>query len=132
MGDFKHDSLTSRILGSVFRVHQMLGPGFVESVYQRALVVDFLSEGLTVAVEKYIPIYYMNERVGRHYIDIVVEDSVIIEVKAAESICKAHYTQVRSYLKASGLKVGLIINFSGPSVDYRRVELKSPPIPIIP
>ena len=122
MGDFRNDPLTSRILGCVFRVHGKLGPGFVEGVYQRALVVDFQSEGIDVVVEKYIPIFYRNERVGRHYLDIVVEDRVIIEVKAAESICKAHYAQVRSYLKASGLKTGLIINFAGPSVDYRRVE----------
>ena len=122
MGDFRSDSLTSRILGCAFRVHTTLGPGFVESVYQRALVVEFQTEGLHVVVEKYIPIYYRKERVGRHHLDIVVEDRVIIEVKAAESICKAHYAQARSYLKASGLKTALIINFSGPSVDYRRVE----------
>jgi GxxExxY protein len=122
MGDFRNDPLTSSILACAFRVHTTLGPGFVESVYQHALVVDFQSEGLHVLVEKYIPIYYRNERVGRHYLDIVVEDRVIIEVKAAASICKAHYAQLKSYLRASGLKTGLIINFAGPSLDYRRVE----------
>ena len=122
MGDFSGDSLTRMILGCAFRVHTTLGPGFVESVYQRALVVDFQSEGLDVTVEKYIPIFYRIERVGRHFLDIVVEERVIIEVKAVEAICKAHYAQVRSYFKASKLKTGLIINFAGASVDYRRVE----------
>jgi GxxExxY protein len=122
MGDFKHDPLTARILGCAFRVHTTLGPGFVESVYQRALIVDLQSEGLDVVVEKYIPIYYLNQPVGRHFLDVVIENRVIIEVKAVESICKGHYTQIRSYLKASNLKIGLIINFGGASLDYRRVD----------
>lgn len=122
MGDFSGDSLTGVILGYAFRVHGKLGPGFVESIYKRALAVELGSEGLHVVVEKYIPIHYRGELVGRHFLDIVVDDRVIIEAKAVESICKPHYAQVRSYRKASGLKTGLIINFSADRLDYRRVE----------
>ncbi|HEX7898055.1 MAG TPA: GxxExxY protein [Planctomycetota bacterium] len=119
---FRADKLTEAIIGGVIRVHSTLGPGFVESIYRRALVLELSRGGLAVEPEREIDVFYLGERVGWHRMDLVVERKVIVELKAVEKLVSAHYAQLRSCLKASRLIVGLLVNFGGSRADYRRVH----------
>ncbi len=114
--------LTETIIEAIIAVHRTLGPGFLESVYQRALVIELRDRGLAVANEKEVPITYRGQLVGRHRLDLIINDSVILELKTVEDLSKAHYAQVRSYLKATGLPVALLVNFSKEKADFRRIE----------
>jgi GxxExxY protein len=107
--------------GTVIRVHAVLGPGFLEGIYRRALMVELRNRRLGVEAEREIVIYYEEHEIGRHRLDLLVGRTLVLELKAVESLCSAHYAQVRSYLKATGLKRALLINFSAPHADYRRV-----------
>src|SRR3989338_7175798 len=120
--EYEKDKRTELIIQSIIRVHQILGPGFLESIYRKALMIELRKQGLNV--EKETVVYYEAEEVGRHRLDIVVEDRVIIELKTVEELSKAHYAQVRSYLKATGLKIGLLVNFAKEKADFRRIEIE--------
>jgi GxxExxY protein len=114
--------LTEGIIRCIIAVHRTLGPGFLETVYRRALVLELRKQGLTATVEKEIVIYYDGQEVGRHRLDLLVEGRVIVEVKTVENLGRAHYAQVRSYLAATGLRLALLINFAGERADFRRVQ----------
>jgi GxxExxY protein len=116
------DDPTGRIIESIITVHKELGPGFLESVYHRALLIELRKRNLSADSEAEVLIHYAGEPVGRHRLDLVVERRVIVELKTVEALSKAHYSQVRSYLKATGLSVALLVNFAGEKTDYRRVE----------
>lgn len=118
----KHEGLTQQIIGCVVQVHRTLGPGFVEPIYRRALVIELRSGGLHVEVEKEVAVYYKGEHVGTHRLDLVVNEIVVLELKAVSELAAAHYEQLRSYLRASSLQVGLLINFGRERSDFRRVE----------
>jgi GxxExxY protein len=122
MWEMVEDNLTARIIACIIEVHRRLGPGFRERVYQRALRIELAKRRLAAESEKRVVIHYDGHEVGGHRIDLIVENSVILEVKTVDRLVKAHYAQVRSYLKASGLQTGLLVNFAGPRADYRRIE----------
>ena len=132
-------ALTARIIEAIIRVHQALGPGFLESIYRNALCLEFAAQGLSFECEKEIVIYYEGRVVGLHRLDFVVEDEVIIELKTVENLAKCHYAQLRSYLKAANTRIGLLVNFAGEKADFRRIDLpennihppdlQHPPIP---
>jgi GxxExxY protein len=127
------DRLTHEVIDAVLSVHRALGPGFLESIYQRALVIELGARGLQVSTEKEITIRYRGQQVGKHRLDVVVGDALIVELKTVDALSKAHYAQVRSYLKATGLAVALLVNFAKERVDFRRVEpYSSPPSPSSP
>lgn len=113
--------LTDSVIGCVIRVHQGLGPGFIESIYRRALAVELRNSGLCFELEKEVFVHYRGIQVGRHRLDILVEDELILELKAVETLTSTHYAQTRSYLKATGLKDALLINFAHNRADFRRV-----------
>lgn len=115
------DELSRRIIESVIRVHRELGPGFNESIYQKALLVDFATMGLAFECEKVVDILYQGVNVGVHRLDLVVEGLIILELKVVEQLSKAHYAQLKSYLHAANLEVGLLINFANEKADFRRV-----------
>ena len=123
----KHQALTERIIGCVVQVHRTLGPGFVESIYHKALLLELRSSGLQVQTEREVVVRYLGEEVGRHRIDLIVEEAVVLELKAVPQLVAVHYAQVRSYLRASGLRVGLLVNFGRERADFRRID--SPPCP---
>jgi GxxExxY protein len=129
MGRSDERWLTEQIIARVIRVHQTLGPGFLESIYRRSLMVELRNARFKTDIDKEVEIWYAGHIVGRHRIDIIVEGLVILELKAVESLGKAHYAQIRSYLKAARLSVGLLINFGSSTADFRRVEIS--PIPPI-
>lgn len=114
--------LTQQIIKAVIKVHQTLGPGFLERIYHNALVVELTRQEFTVESEKEISIYYEGELVGTHRLDLLVEGRVIIELKTIEELAGIHYAQLRSYLKATKLGVGLLVNLAKDKADYRRVE----------
>ena len=122
--EFQDDELTRKIIECIIRVHTKLGPGFLESIYRNALAIDLRKHGLDVEVEKEVTIYYEGEEVGVHRLDILVVGKVIVEAKTVERLGKAHYAQLRSYLGATGLNVGILVNFAGAAADFRRIELE--------
>ena len=124
--DPRLDALTERIIGAAFAVSNELGHGFLESVYKKAMVEELRHADLSVVVELHFPIRYRNANIGHYIADLVVEELVIVELKAIEGLTKAHYSQVLNYLKASGLPVGLLFNFGVPRIEMRRVLLGLP------
>ncbi len=129
MGERKFtDDLTRGIIACVIKVHNALGPGFVEDIYRRALIIELEQQGFAIETEKTVVVRYEGREVGRHRLDLLVNQQVIIELKAVEQLAAAHYAQLRSYLKATSLTVGLLVNFGREKADTRRVELNpSPP-----
>ena len=117
-----NDELTQRIIAAVIRVHSVLGPGFLEKVYRRALLVELERNGLPAENEKRIRIFYEGVLVGTHRLDLVASETVVIELKTVERLTRHHYAQLRSYLNAAGLRVGLLVNFALAKADFRRVE----------
>jgi len=115
------DALTERILGAAFAVSSILGHGFLEAVYKNAFLEELRFNNLRVAMEKPFAVHYRGKPVGKYIADLVVEDLIIVEVKTVEALARAHHAQVLNYLKASGLPIGLLLNFSKPSLEMRRI-----------
>ena len=120
--EYEESKITEKIIRCIIDVHRELGPGFLEGVYKNALLVELEESGFTVETEKEIPVTYKGKEVGIHRLDVLVGGEVIVELKAVEDLNRNNYAQTRSYLKASGLKIGLLANFSKDLSDVRRVE----------
>lgn len=118
------EELTDCIIKSCITVHKQLGPGFIESIYHKALEIELEKQGLEFETEKEYKVFYSGTEVGTHRLDLLVEDTVIVELKTVEEIHNKYYAQLRSYLKAANKPVGLLVNFADFKVDVRRVELK--------
>jgi len=107
------DDITERVIGGAIQVHRTLGPGLLETAYEACLAFELAERGLNVARQVSLPIVYRDVKLECGYrLDLVVEDSVIVEVKAVDELAPIHEAQVLSYLKLSGLRVGLLINFN--------------------
>ncbi len=115
--------ITEKILAASFEVMKELGVGFLETVYEKALIIALKQKNLSVKAQHPINVYFGNECVGDYYADIIVEDKVIIELKTVSKIAPEHKAQVINYLKASGIEVGLLINFGNPKLEYKRFTL---------
>ncbi|MBU0699802.1 GxxExxY protein [bacterium] len=122
--EYQENSLTEIIIHCIIKVHQTIGPGFPENIYRKAMVIELTKQDLTVETEKEVVAYYEEEEVGKYRLDILVESKVMVELKTVEELSKAHYAQVRSYLKATGIKVAILVNFAKEKADFRRVELE--------
>ncbi len=114
----KHEEITEKIIGAAFKVHNALGFGFLEKVYENALALELGKGGLRVKQQYPVPVRYEGELVGDYVADLVVEGKVIVEVKAVSALEPIHETQLVNYLKATGIEVGLLVNFG------RQVEVK--------
>jgi GxxExxY protein len=114
--------ITETIIAAAIAVHRDLGPGFIESVYEQALAVEFALQGIAFIRQKSIPLFYRDHQIGEHRLDFLVEDKIVVELKAIDSLDKVHFAIVRSYLKASGLADGLILNFSSMPLTVKRVR----------
>jgi GxxExxY protein len=115
-----------RIIEAARLVHQTLGPGFLESIYGKALVSELKSRGFTVEREKQIKIWYGTQLIGKHRLDLVVDGDFILELKANRGIVGAHVAQLRSYLHASGHPFGLILNFGMPELQWELIHREKP------
>jgi GxxExxY protein len=120
-GEGEASDLTRSILSVAFEVSNTLGSGFLEKVYQQALLIELSDRGLSALREVEFPVFYKGREIGCYIADLVVESRVVVEVKAVSDLNDAHLGQLVNYLKASGLKVGLLVNFGQPRVQYRRV-----------
>jgi GxxExxY protein len=118
------NDLTEQIIGCAFEVHGVLGSGFLEKVYENALLVELRSRGLKAEAQQPIPVFYKDKFVGEYFADIIVENLVILELKALEKLCDIHELQLKHYLRATNIEVGLLVNF-GRSVDIKRKYVKS-------
>ena len=114
------NELTYLINAAIFEVNRVLGPGFLEKVYQNALMVEWVSRGLKAEAQVPIKVNYKGKEVGEYYADIVVENLVILELKAVDSLQKIHEAQLLNYLKATGYKIGLLVNFTYPRAEIKR------------
>jgi GxxExxY protein len=122
-----HAGLTYRIRSALFEVHKNLGPGFREETYRRALLSEMQKRNLDFETEKEIPIVYQGKQIDLYRMDLVVEGLVVVELKAVEELHPRHTAQLISYLRASSLPIGLLVNFSEESLRViRRVNQKNP------
>ncbi len=118
------ETLINKIIGLCIDVHNELGPGFLESIYHRALEIKFADEKLYFESKKEVPVYYHDRLVGTHKLDFLIEGEVVLELEIVEEIHKKYYAQVRSYLNAIDREMGLLVNFADIKVDIMRVERK--------
>jgi GxxExxY protein len=115
------DSVSERVIGAVFEVSNTLGAGFLEKVYERALVRELGLRGLRVASQVAMPVLYKGLCVGDYFADLVVEDELVVELKCVERLAGEHTAQCLNYLNACGRRVCLLVNFQNPRVEWRRV-----------
>ena len=126
MNKLAHEESTGRIIACAIEVHKALGPGFLESIYEAAMVVELRPAGLKVESQKTLPIYYREVLVGEHRLDLLVEEKIIVELKAISELENIHFAIVRSYLKAIGLEHGLLLNFATIPLTVKRAIYQSP------
>ena len=116
----EEQELTGKIIGCAMRVHSALGPGFLESVYLRALVHELGKDGLRIECQKRLTVHYDGIVVGEFSADVVVEDRVLLELKASRVLAPVNEVQLVHYLTATGIEVGLLLNFGGERLEFRR------------
>ena len=116
----KYGELTEKIIGCAYRVYNRMGYGFLDSVYEKCLLIELKKTGLSAVAQKPITVFYNNEIVGEFVADIIVEDTIILELKSVRRIIRAHEVQMVNYLVATEKSVGLIINFSERKVEIKR------------
>lgn len=115
--------LSYLIMGAIFEVHKELGPGFLEAVYEKALIEEFTKKAIKVETQRVIDVIYKGKKIGVHRLDMVVEGKVVVELKTVERFSTYHTAQMLSYLKASGHKLGILVNFSKAKVEYGRIVM---------
>ncbi len=117
-----YEDITSKIIEASFEVIHELGAGFLESVYEKALLIALKSKNLQVASQVPISVIFRGEPVGQFHADLLVEGKVIVEIKAVSALTPEHKAQLINYLKATGIEIGLLINFGNPKLEYRRLH----------
>jgi GxxExxY protein len=121
MDDFIYKELSYKIMEAVFEVHNILGLGYPEDKYEKALCREFRDRGIRYEIQKSVKVIYKDEDLGDFRLDLIVEDKIILELKAVSELNEVFEAQVYSYLKATGLKLGILINFGKKKVEYKRI-----------
>ena len=117
--DIKYKELTEKIIGIFYKVYNKLGYGFLEKVYENAMLIEFKKEGIPAVAQFPIKVLYEEEIVGEYYADILIATKVIVEIKAVKNLLTEHEAQLLNYLKATDIEVGLLLNF-GPKPEIKR------------
>ncbi len=117
----EHEEITGVVIGAAIEVHKALGPGFIESVYEKALIIELEHRSIPWESQVCVPVMYRGIEVGVHRLDLLVANEIVVELKAIQSINDTHFAVARSYLRAMDRKHGLIINFSKPTIEVKRV-----------
>jgi len=125
-GHYPHQALTEAIIGAAIEVHRALGPGFLECVYEHAMIVELRARGLQVTRQVEYPVLYRGQQVGKHVADLIVDGSVLVELKRVDDIHPIHRAQVISSLRAANVDVGLLINFNVTRLKHGVVRLINP------
>jgi GxxExxY protein len=120
MMDYKHADLTGKIIGCGMKVHRVMGPGFPEIIYMRCMIIELRNAGLFCETEVSKDIFYEGIKVGSRRLDLLVNDKVIVELKAVTEVEKLFYSQIINYLKLFSLEVGLLLNLGNTSLQYNR------------
>ena len=120
----EYEELTDKIISAAIEVHRRLGPGFIESIYENALVHELNKRRIKVSQQLEVDIEYDGVRVGTHRLDLFIESTIVIELKAIKNIEDIHFAIVKSYLRALGKEHGLILNFAKPTLEIKRVICK--------
>jgi len=123
MNTDQENTLTERVLGAVFEVSNTLGAGFLEKVYQRALLRELGLRGIKGTAEASFAIGYKGQCIGEYYCDILVEDTLVVELKCVDRFANEHIAQCLNYLRASGQRICLLVNFQKPKAEWRRIVL---------
>jgi GxxExxY protein len=118
----RDSGITDSIIAAAIAVHRELGPGFLETIYEQALAVEFAIRGIAFVRQRPIPLFYRDHQIGEHRLDFVVEEKIVVELKAVDTLENVHFAIVRSYLKAAVLSDGLILNFSSMPLTVKRVR----------
>lgn len=121
---YRYSELTSKIIGCAMTVHKLLGNGFQEVIYQRALEIEMRMAGITFNREFEMPIFYREEQIGTRRVDFLVEGVISVELKAITKLEDVHFAQAINYLEAYNLEVGLLINFGETSLNFKRLTNK--------
>lgn len=121
----KYEEITGKIIGAALQVHRVLGSGFQELIYQRALAIQMNLDGLYFLREKEMEIYYGAELIGTRRVDFFVENSIMVELKALTTLENIHLAQALNYCEAYNIEIGLLINFGAAKLDFKRVHNKS-------
>ena len=121
MSDYEHSAITEKIIGCAYRVANELGIGFLEKVYENALAYELLKAGLAFKQQPSVVVYYADIIAGEYVADLIVEDSVIVELKAIKKLESTHFAQCMNYLRATNMSVALLINFGNPKVETKRI-----------
>ena len=121
----KHADITDKIIKAYYTVFNTLGYGFLEKVYENALLIELRKNGLICSSQYPIEVFYDEQKVGQYFADILVEESVIIEIKAATALCEEHEAQLINYLKATEIEIGLLLNF-GKEPEFKRKIFSNP------
>ena len=119
--NYKYSELTEKIIGCAINVHSVLGNGFQEVIYQRALAIELKDAGLAFEREKEMPIFYKDQQIGTRRVDFFKEDKILVELKAIIKLEDVHLAQAINYLEAFNMEIGLLINFGSKSMDFKRV-----------
>ena len=118
--ELRHREITDRIIAAAIRVHRELGPGFLESIYEEALAVEFALDGIQFVRQKTVPLFYRDHQIGEHRLDFLVENVIVVELKAIAALENIHFAIGRSYLKATQLEDGLLLNFATMPLTVKR------------
>ena len=121
--NYKHQELTQVIIQVFYEVYNELGHGFLESVYQEAMLIALRQKGMTVEAQRPLPVWFRGGKIGDFRPDLIVGDAVVVELKAARALEPVHEAQLLNYLRASDLEVGLLLNFNAPTFVIKRVVL---------
>jgi len=121
----KHEDITHKIIGAAYTVFKTLGFGFLESVYRKSIIIELRKQNLGIEEEKPLKVYYQGEAVGEFFVDLFVENEIIVELKSVENLNKAHEVQLVNYLNGMKKEIGLLINFGPSGVDVKR-KYRSP------
>lgn len=123
-----HEELTGQIIGAAIEVHKALGPGFLEAIYENALALELRGRSIPFQRQISVPVLYHGAEVGLHRLDLFVADEIVVEIKAVQELQDVHFVVARSYLRAVGRQHGLLLNFSKPKLEVKRVMARfSPP-----
>jgi GxxExxY protein len=119
-----YEELSAKVLGACFEVMNELGAGFLEGVYQKALLIALQQKGIKAIPQFPLEVSFRGQVIGNYFADILVEDKIIIELKTVSVLIPEHQAQVINYLKATGIEVGLLVNFARPKLEYKRVSFE--------
>jgi len=113
-------NLSQKVMDCAFTVHRILGPGLLESCYEGAMVIELQRRGIALQRQAVYPLYYKGECVGGYLADLVVDSTIILELKSVQALCEAHVAQLINYLRLSKIQIGYLINFHGTKLEFQR------------